>query len=69
MIRWLIMPRGINVGKYNRVPMPELKQSLLAAGFADVVTLGKVATSSQPNRALKKNSPHRYMSLYWQNLV
>lgn len=41
MIRWLIMPRGINVGKYNRVPMPELKQSLLAAGFADVVTIGQ----------------------------
>ena len=41
MTRWLVMPRGINVGKHNRVPMAELRSALSGAGFEDVVTIGQ----------------------------
>ena len=41
MMRWLVMPRGINVGKINRVPMAELVTRLEGAGFEDVITIGQ----------------------------
>lgn len=41
MTRWLVMPRGINVGARNRVPMAELRRALEAADCDDVVTLGQ----------------------------
>ncbi len=41
MMRWLIMPGGINVGKINRVPMAELCIQLEGAGFEDVATIGQ----------------------------
>ncbi|MDO5683159.1 MAG: DUF1697 domain-containing protein [Propionibacteriaceae bacterium] len=41
MSRWLVMPRGINVGKNHRVPMADLRKELSAAGYADVVTIGQ----------------------------
>jgi uncharacterized protein (DUF1697 family) len=37
--RLLVMPRGINVGNRNRVPMAELRTELSSAGFADVTTI------------------------------
>ena len=40
MMRWLVMPRGINVGKINRVPRAELVTQLEGAGFEDVITIG-----------------------------
>lgn len=41
MTRWLVMPRGINVGNNNRVPMADLRSALSGAGFEDVVTIGQ----------------------------
>jgi len=37
--RYLVMPRGINVGTRNRVPMAELRVKLTEAGFFDVATV------------------------------
>lgn len=52
MMRWLVMPRGINVGKINRVPMAELCALLEDAGFGDVLTIGQsgniIVTASGP---------------------
>ena len=52
MMRWLVMPRGINVGKINRVPMAELVTQLEGAGFKDVITIGQsgniIVTASRP---------------------
>lgn len=39
MSRVLVMPRGINVGARNRVPMAELRAALEDVGFEDVVTI------------------------------
>ena len=39
MTRWLVLPRGINVGTRNRVPMGELRPLLGRAGFDDVATV------------------------------
>lgn len=39
MTRWLVMPRGINVGNRNRVPMPQLRPALEQSGFQDVATV------------------------------
>lgn len=41
MTRWLIMPRGINVGKSNRVPMAGIRTELGKAGFENIVTIGQ----------------------------
>lgn len=41
MTRWLVMPRGINVGNNNRVPMAKLRSALTDAGFEAVVTIGQ----------------------------
>ena len=52
MMRWLVMPRGINVGKINRVPMAELGALLEDAGFGDVLSIGQsgniIVTASRP---------------------
>ena len=52
MMRWLVMPRGINVGKINRVPMAELCALLEDAGFGDVLSIGQsgniIVTASRP---------------------
>ena len=37
--RYLVMPRGINVGARNRVPMAELRSKLTEAGHSDPVTI------------------------------
>ena len=39
--RYLVMPRGINVGTRNRVPMADLRAKLAGAGYADVATVGQ----------------------------
>ena len=39
--RYVVMPRGINVGTRNRVPMAELRTKLAADGFSDVATVGQ----------------------------
>ena len=50
--RYLVMPRGINVGSRNRVPMAELRARLTAAGYSDVTTVlqsGNVIVSTKPD--------------------
>ena len=37
--RYLVMPRGINVGTRNRVPMAELRSKLADEGYAGVATV------------------------------
>ena len=47
------MPRGINVGARNRVPMAELRLKLAKVGYSDVVTVqqsGNVIVSTQLDR-------------------
>lgn len=39
MKRYLVMPRGINVGTRNRVPMAKLRSKLTEAGYSDVATV------------------------------
>ena len=51
--RYLVMPRGINVGTRNRVPMAELKSKLAGQGYTDVATVlqsGNVIISTRPDR-------------------
>ena len=48
--RYLVMPRGINVGGRNRVPMAELRSKLTGAGYCDVATVlqsGNVMVSTE----------------------
>ncbi|WP_419552968.1 DUF1697 domain-containing protein [Candidatus Poriferisodalis sp.] len=48
--RHLVMPRGINVGTRNRVPMAELSSMLTDEGYADVATVlqsGNVIVSAE----------------------
>ena len=48
--RYLVMPRGINVGGRNRVPMAELRSKLTGAGYCDVATVlqsGNVIVSTE----------------------
>ena len=49
-VRYLVMPRGINVGTHNRVPMAELRSKLADEGYSDVVTVlrsGNVIVSTE----------------------
>ena len=49
-VRYLVMPRGINVGTRNRVPMADLRSSLADAGYGDVATVlqsGNIIVSSE----------------------
>ena len=51
--RYLVMPRGINVGVRNRVPMAELRSKLAGAGYVDVATVlqsGNVILSTDETR-------------------
>ena len=51
--RYLVMPRGINVGIRNRVPMAELKSKLADEGYSDVATVlqsGNVIVSTESDR-------------------
>ena len=51
--RYLVMPRGINVGTRNRVPMAGLRSKLADAGYSDVATVlasGNVIVSSEADR-------------------
>ena len=51
--RYLVMPRGINVGTGNRVPMAELRSRLTEAGYSDVATVlasGNVMVSAETDR-------------------
>lgn len=38
MPEWVLLPRAINLGARNKVAMPQLREALAAAGFADVRT-------------------------------
>ena len=52
--RYLVMPRGINVGTRNRVPMAELRSKLADEGYSDVATVlqsGNVIVSTESARA------------------
>ena len=52
--RYLVMPRGINVGTRNRVPMAELRSKLTGDGYRDVATVlqsGNVIVSTEEDRA------------------
>ena len=52
-VRYLVMPRGINVGTRNRVPMAELRSKLADEGYSDVATVlqsGNVIVSSASDR-------------------
>lgn len=51
--RCLVMPRGINVGGRNRVPMADLRAKLVDLGFAEVSTVlqsGNVIVSTESVR-------------------
>ena len=51
--RYLVMPRGINVGRRNRVPMAGLRSKLVGEGYSDVVTVlasGNVIVSTESAR-------------------
>ncbi|MXZ69641.1 MAG: DUF1697 domain-containing protein [Acidimicrobiia bacterium] len=51
--RYLVMPRGINVGTGNRVQMAGLRSELAGAGFSDVATVlasGNVIVSTESDR-------------------
>ena len=51
--RYLVMPRGINVGTRNRVPMAELRSKLAGEGYSDVATVlqsGNVIVSTEAER-------------------
>ena len=52
--RYLVMPRGINVGTRNRVPMAEIRSKLADEGYSDVATVlqsGNVIVSTESARA------------------
>lgn len=53
--RCVALPRGINVGGRNRVPMAELRGKLAEAGYADPVTILQsgniIVTADQPDDA------------------
>ena len=51
--RYLVMPRGINVGTRNRVPMAGLRSKLADEGYSDVATVlasGNVIVSAESDR-------------------
>lgn len=60
MAVWVSLLRGINLGARNKVPMPALREALVAAGFGQVQTYvqsGNVVTSS------RHRSPERVAAL------
>lgn len=54
-IRCVVLPKGINVGGHNRVPMAELRPKLADAGYTDPVTILQsgniIVTADQPDDA------------------
>ena len=49
-VRYLVMPRGINVGTHNRVPMADLRSKLAGVGYSNAVTVlrsGNVIVSAE----------------------
>lgn len=52
--RCVVLPKGINVGGHNRVPMAELRPKLAAAGYTDAVTILQsgniIVTAYQPGQ-------------------
>ena len=51
--RYVVLPRGINVGTRNRVPMATLRSKLADAGYSDVATVlqsGNVIVSTESDR-------------------
>ena len=53
--RCVVLPRGINVGGHNRVPMAELRPKLADAGYTDPVTILQsgniIVTADHPDDA------------------
>ncbi len=53
--RCVVLPKGINVGGHNRVPMAELRPKLAEAGYTDPVTILQsgniIVTADQPDDA------------------
>lgn len=63
--RYLVMPRGINVGSRNRVPMAELRARLTAVGYSDVTTVlqsGNVIVSTKPDHPDMAGTMQRLLS-------
>lgn len=58
MTRFVVLLRGVNVGKSNRVPMAEFRRLLEAAGYTGVQTLlnSGNAVFSSPGRSAAKHS-------------
>ena len=64
--RCVVLPRGINVGSHNRVPMAELRPKLAEAGYADPVTIlqsGNIIVTAeidadQPDAAVQPGQPN-----------
>ncbi len=51
--RYLVLPRGINVGRGNRVPMAQLRSVLADAGYDDVATVlqsGNIVVTTQSKK-------------------
>ncbi|WP_419854624.1 DUF1697 domain-containing protein [Candidatus Poriferisodalis sp.] len=53
--RCVVLPKGINVGGHNRVPMAELRPKLAEAGYTDPITILQsgniIVTADQPDDA------------------
>ena len=64
--RFLVMPRGINVGTRNRVPMAELRSKLTEAGHSDPVTIlqsgNVIVTSDCADAATLSSSVERLLA-------
>ena len=64
--RYLVMPRGINIGTHNRVPMAELRSKLVEAGHSDPVTIlqsgNVVLTSKCANAAVLSSSVEKLLA-------
>lgn len=56
--RFVVLLRGVNVGKGNRVPMANFKQSLETLGYTDITTLlnSGNALFSSPSRSVRKHA-------------
>ena len=58
--RFVVLPRGINVGGHNRVPMAELRPKLAEAGYADPVTIlqsGNIIVTADAAAAERSHQP------------
>jgi uncharacterized protein (DUF1697 family) len=55
--KFVVLLRGVNVGKGNRVPMAQFKQGLEELGYTDVVTIlnSGNALFSSPTKAITKH--------------